>query len=204
MGLPQSQERTETNDDSVPRILPTRVPKRQPFILKSQAVEGREDGSRVQMKQEVFDRAVYSRPTSYNGSRPGEVTVLPETIYQKLSTRTDLQDVSNWLKVYGANGLEIPYVGYTKLDIDLLGFQLSSVGVLISQTTAGSAPHSNGLLGSNVLQNLWSAMKEKYGQNYLQCAQEYGGIGWANALFTYDLEEAIKPQTGFTRVSAWK
>ena len=175
-------------------------------------MEGRGSGSAERRRQEVFGKAVTKSPevvVSVRGhpvtmilDTGSEVTILPETIYRQLSNeKPDLQDISQWLKVYGANGLEIPYVGYTELDISLLGVQLNGAGVLISRTVAGSLPPSTGLLGSNALRELRVLLKETYGRDYLQQAEGRGGKAWANPLFAFELEEAAKPQTGFARVS---
>ena len=93
-------------------------------------MEGRGSGSAEHRRQEVLGKAVTKSPevvVSVRGhpvtmilDTGSEVTILPETIYRQLSNeKPDLQDISQWLKVYGANGLEIPYVGYTELDISL-------------------------------------------------------------------------------------
>ena len=37
----------------------------------------------------------------------------------------------NWLQLKAANGLEIPYMGYLELDIDVLSKTLPRMGVLI-------------------------------------------------------------------------
>ena len=61
-----------------------------------------------------------------------EVTVFPETILSKLSSsQPAVQDISKWFKMYAANGMELPYVGYTELGIEVLSIQLSRVGVLV-------------------------------------------------------------------------
>ena len=147
----------------------------------------------MRRKEEVFGRAVGKSPevlVSIHGhtvqvilDTGSEVTVLPETIYSELATgKPGLQDVSKWLKVYGANGVEVPYIGYTELDIDLLGVQLLGAGVLISQSPAQGSPQPTPLLGSNVLQELREMLREMHGKEYLQKVQETSGAMWTDAL----------------------
>ena len=82
-------------------------------------MEGRGSGSAERSRQEVFGRAVTKSPevvVSIRGhpvqmilDTGSEVTILPETVYQQLSSeKPDLQDISKRLMLNGANGLKIP------------------------------------------------------------------------------------------------
>ena len=125
------------------------------------------------------------------------MTVLPEATFRSLSSKKPaLQDVTRWLKVYGANGIEIPYMGITELNIDLLGVQLGGVGVLVSMMTTETSSQPISLLGSNVLREVWEALRENYGESYLQNLQGTGDTVWADALFAYEVAETTKPWTG--------
>ena len=172
-------------------------------------VEGK-SGSLEMPREEVFDRAVASSPevtVSVCGSEipfildtGSEVTVLPDTLYQHLTSCAPLQkDVRRWLRVYGANGLEIPYIGYAELDMQLLGVQLGRVGALISSCESPST-RQVGLLGSNVLKELHKTMKEEHGGGYLAKVEEIGGKQWVGALFAYDLEQRSREKTSFAKV----
>ena len=170
-------------------------------------VEGRGGSIDTPTREEVFDRAVASSPevtVSICGSEipfildtGSEVTVLPDTLYQHLESHTPIQkDVRRWLRVYGANGLEIPYIGYAELDMEVLGLQLSRVGTLVSSSKSPSSSPI-GLLGSNVLRELYKAMKEEHGANYRARVEEIGGKKWVGALLAYDLEERSRAKTSF-------
>ena len=146
-------------------------------------MEGMGNGSSVVLtREEVFDRAVASSPevvvsicgkeTPFILDTGSEVTVLPSTLFHQLASYTPVhQDVRRWLRVYGANGLEIPYVGYAEFDMELLGVRLGRAGVLISSCNSTSS-RQIGLLGSNVLRELHKAMKEEHGKNYIEKAEE--------------------------------
>ena len=173
-------------------------------------VEGRGGSIDTPTREEVFDRAVASSPevtVSICGSEipfildtGSEVTVLPDTLYQHLESHTPIQkDVRRWLRVYGANGLEIPYIGYAELDMEVLGLQLSRVGTLVSSSKSPSSSPI-GLLGSNVLRELYKAMKEEHGANYRARVEEIGGKKWVGALLAYDLEERSRAKTSFAKV----
>ena len=174
-------------------------------------MEGMGNGSSaVLTREEVFDRAVASSPevvvsvcgkeTPFILDTGSEVTVLPSTLFHQLASYTPVhQDVRRWLRVYGANGLEIPYVGYAELDMELLGVRLGRAGVLISSCNSTSS-RQIGLLGSNVLRELHKAMKEEHGKNYIEKAEEIGGKQWVGTLLAYDLEERSRARSSFAKV----
>ena len=111
-----------------------------------------------------------------------EVTILPETIFRELtSSPPKVQDVSKWLRVYAANGMEVPYVGYTELDMDVFGVQLGCVGVLISKESRASK-QPTGLLGCNVISEVQAALKERHGSDYLNTIQSEVNQCWTEAL----------------------
>ena len=127
-----------------------------------------------------------------------EVTILPEAIYHLLENRKPLQDISGWLKVYAANGIEVPYLGYTELDMDILGIQLGRVAVLVSPTSAASSASLTGLLGCNVIREIRSALIEKNGRSYLQTVRDNP---WTDALLACEVEDKADAKVRFVKVA---
>lgn len=56
-----------------------------------------------------------------------------------------------WLALKAANGLDIPYVCYLKLDIRVLGRIIPGRGVLLVKDSSCTSPTIPGLLGMNVI-----------------------------------------------------
>lgn len=52
-----------------------------------------------------------------------------------------------WLQLRAANGLEIPYIGYVELDIELCGKLIEGSGVLVVQDPPGGNYDIPGVLG---------------------------------------------------------
>ena len=77
-------------------------------------------------------------------------------------------DVSNWIKITGANHLDIPYLGYTELRLTIGQHTLEKVGVRDPIDPHGivSKQKFPGLLGINVFKLLKDAV-----QNAPQAAQ---------------------------------
>ncbi|KAI8486535.1 hypothetical protein Bbelb_357700 [Branchiostoma belcheri] len=93
-----------------------------------------------------------------------------------------LKDVSSWLKLTGANGLPIKFVGYCELDVTFRGRTLPKRGVIIVEDGCGSAP---GILGMNVI-------GEYQGDNVNQSAQSSDTV-WQKAV------KAARQQSNFAR-----
>ena len=177
----------------------------------SQCLEGKPTGSTVQhSRDDVLGRAVAKSPevtitvlgqkVRFILDTGSEVTVLPETILSRLSSpQPAVQDVSRWLKVYAANGTELPYAGYAELEMEVLGIQLSRVGVLVSKASPGDS-QSVGLLGCNVISEVREALKETYGANYLQATPAGKNSRWAEALLAYEIAEREEGKSGFARL----
>lgn len=125
-----------------------------------------------------------------------EVTILPETVLRRLSPQQPaVQDVTEWLKVYAANGVELPYTGYVELEMEVLGIQLSRVGILVSKMS-----QPTGLLGCNVIREVRQALKEKYGNNLSEVPQTDGSPQWTEALLAYEISERDKTKSSFARL----
>lgn len=84
------------------------------------------------------------------------VTLVSEAFYkEKLeSVCGRVQGVARMLTLQGANGLEIPYLGYLELDVQVGGVTIPDCGVLVLKDTAATVRQRKrrpGILGTNVL-----------------------------------------------------
>ncbi len=69
----------------------------------------------------------------------------------------------HWLQLRAANGLEIPYIGYVELDIELCGCLVPKCGVLVVRDPPGGMGDKvPGVLGMNVLRRCY---QELFGQH---------------------------------------
>ena len=59
-----------------------------------------------------------------------------------------------WLRINAANGLQIPYMGYTIVDIEVNGHEVEDIGILIRKDEQGFPPGTDGIVGTNVLGHL--------------------------------------------------
>ena len=75
----------------------------------------------------------------------------------------------HWLQLRAANGLAIPYVGYTESDIELCGKLLPKCGILvIKDPPSGVNPKVPGILGMNVLSKCYREFFEQYGRSLFE------------------------------------
>ena len=84
------------------------------------------------------------------------VTLVSEAFYkEKLeSVCGRVNGVGRMLTLRGANGLEIPYLGYLELDMQVGGVMIQDCGVLVLKDTAATVRQRKrrpGILGTNVL-----------------------------------------------------
>lgn len=69
----------------------------------------------------------------------------------------------HWLQLCAANGLEIPYLGYLELDVELCGKCMHNCGVLVGRDPPGCLPaYVPGVLGMNVISKCY---QELFGQH---------------------------------------
>lgn len=69
----------------------------------------------------------------------------------------------HWLQLRAANGLEIPYIGYLELDIELCGRKISDCGVLVVRDPPGGGTDTPGILGMNVLSRCYRELFGRHG-----------------------------------------
>ena len=98
-----------------------------------------------------------------------------------------------WLRLRGANGLEVPYIGCIELTIEVLGQRLGRVSMLVvEKTPSTSAPC---LLGMNVIGLCKKQLFSQEGQTYLKTKPHSLDGAWQQALsMTGDV---TSPKEGF-------
>lgn len=69
----------------------------------------------------------------------------------------------HWLQLRAANGLEIPYIGYLELDIELCGSTVPDCGVLVVRDPPGGGTDTPGILGMNVLGRCYRELFGRHG-----------------------------------------
>ena len=118
-------------------------------------------------RQDIMQRAVRRCPVTKVKMGGVEVTCLLDTgsmvttvtegFFRKHICPTgDVESTSSWLKLKAANGLDIPYIGYVELDVEVLGKILPKRGILIIKdphdpSTQARKQDIPGLLGMNVI-----------------------------------------------------
>lgn len=94
----------------------------------------------------------------------------------------------NWLQLTIANGLDIPYLGYLELDVEVLGRVLPQMGILVVKDPPD--PHIQrrknavpGLLGMNTIRSCFNALFHEHGDHlFSDPAVTQAGKEWKSAL----------------------
>ena len=90
-----------------------------------------------------------------------------------------------WLALKAANGLAIPYVGYLELDVQVLGKQIPSRGILVIKDTA-CTPQQHavpGLLGMNVVIECYRELFIEHGEAlFASLSTIRADVSWGSAL----------------------
>lgn len=103
----------------------------------------------------------------------------------------------NWLDLTAANGLDLPYLGYLELDIEVLDKNLPKRGVLIVRDPCNSAlkKHKStvpGVLGMNVVWLCFKELYEKYGPELFQSPPVLSAApAWKQALRACEQMDAV-------------
>ena len=86
-----------------------------------------------------------------------QVSTVTETFFHEhLDDGQKPRDISSYISLAGAQGAEIPYVGYIERDIDICGYKLEGMGFLIVKNPIGTSMEDRkrrvpGIIGSNIL-----------------------------------------------------
>ena len=118
------------------------------------------------------------------------VTTVTQAFFeQHLKPQTNEQLKScNWLHLTAANGLDIPYLGYVELDVEVLGTVLPQMGILVvkdapdpvSMRRKNAVP---GLLGMNIISGCYSVLFREHGNNLFSSPLvQQAGKEWVRAL----------------------
>lgn len=75
----------------------------------------------------------------------------------------------HWLQLKAANGLDIPYIGYLELDVEVFGKVIPKRGVLIVKDPPGTTQVS-GVLGMNVIRECYNELFGQYGSALFEAA----------------------------------
>ncbi|KAK7881610.1 hypothetical protein WMY93_030019 [Mugilogobius chulae] len=77
----------------------------------------------------------------------------------------------HWLQLKAANGLEIPYIGYLELTVELCGKVMPHCGVLVVRDPPGNGPSQTpGVLGMNILRKCYQELFGQFGTSLFDTA----------------------------------
>lgn len=78
-----------------------------------------------------------------------------------------------WLQMKAANGLDIPYIGYVELDVQVLGKVIPKRGILVVQSPQTPSPTTcvPGVLGMNIIRECYSELFGQYGSDLFDLPQ---------------------------------
>ncbi|KAK0148586.1 hypothetical protein N1851_011071 [Merluccius polli] len=96
------------------------------------------------------------------------VSTITETFFQKHFEPLGQSSLRpcHWLQLRAANGLAIPYVGYTELEVELCGKLISNCGILVVKDPPGGlSSNIPGVLGMNVLRKCYREFFGQYGSS---------------------------------------
>jgi len=120
-------------------------------------------------KGSIFYRAVGSCPETMvklNGTSVqclvdtgAQVSTITESFYKKHFLEEDLVDVSNFIHVKAANGLDIPILGFVEFTLETFEMEFKNVGFLVvkdplDETTRKRKQEVPGVLGSNAFRDM--------------------------------------------------
>lgn len=95
------------------------------------------------------------------------VSTISETFYRE-HISAPLNMIDSLLDIECADGQQLPYSGYTEVELQLLGLPNTHPCILL--VTPDSRYHNQVplLLGTNALHNIMDTFKEQHGERYLQ------------------------------------
>ncbi|RXN39428.1 Transposon Ty3-I Gag-Pol poly [Labeo rohita] len=124
-----------------------------PSMALSQATQGVVSGSPPEgtSRDRFLERAVGTCPmvdlkirgvlVSCLLDTGSQVSTITEGFFREhlSGNESDVLSTSGWLKITAANGLDIPYLGYMELDVEVMGMTLPECGFLIFKETPSSS-----------------------------------------------------------------
>lgn len=76
----------------------------------------------------------------------------------------------HWLELHAANGVDIPYVGYLEVDIEVLGKVVPGRGILVVRDPPSKLPQPKvpGILGMNVIRECYNELFQQHGPSLFE------------------------------------
>ena len=136
--------------------------------MRSLTDEGAKEDSAKTTQQKVFKTSatcptttikVYGNDFTCLLDTGSEVSTISESFYHKHLSNLEI-NTQKTLRLVAANNIQIPYLGYVEVDIELFGCTFSNVGFLVS-TSNDAVNTTDGILGCNILNHIHSFMKEE-------------------------------------------
>ena len=120
-----------------------------------------------------------------------QVSTISEYFYRKYLTENGghVRDVSQLIRISAAQGLDIPYVGYIELLLQIMGHAFENMGFLIVQDPVATPLLQGkklvpGVIGSNIFRDVREELSRN-GEEYLQELEAAGAHAWAHVLALY-------------------
>ena len=124
------------------------------------------------------------------------MSTITEASYKRYLNHQEAEDVSAHLTISGANGLEIPFLGYVELNFKINGCAFRNMGFLVVKdplepSVVDRKTRVPGVLGSNVLRDMKRTLQLEAGKESIKdLAKEHS---WANVLAMYE-ETVVQDQ----------
>ena len=117
------------------------------------------------------------------------VTTITETFFKQYFQSQGVEQLQQckWLQLKAANGLDIPYVGYVELDVNVLGKTLPKMGVLVVKDSPDSFSQQQkckvpGLLGMNIIRSCYHELFGHNGSGFDPLFAQTVSPNWEQAL----------------------
>ena len=121
-----------------------------------------------------------------------QVSTLTESCFRENFSQEELVDINAVLRISGAHGAVIPYLGFIELPLQALGQTFERVGFLVVKDPVGSAVADRkravpGVIGSNIFRDMRDVLQRTIGPEFLPSLEARpGGAEWANVLALYE------------------
>ncbi len=133
-----------------------------------------------------------------------QVSTITEAFFQEhlFGNESDMLSTSSWLKITAANGLDIPYLGYMELDVEVMGMTLPECGFLIIKETPSPSSMAM-LLGMNIISKCRQIVHAEFDTTMggrLDCSQLDCSCNWRVAFQQAQSVELVE-RVSFARVA---
>ena len=124
-----------------------------------------------------------------------EVSTISENFYRKYLSSSELSDTTKFLKLSAANNLQIPYLGYIEVDVNINGSQFTSVRMLV-ESVSKKDDSIQAVLGCNILNCIRNHAKD----TLFDSSAIWEDETWNNVISVMDLAENAK-HVSFVKVA---